>query len=57
MQTWITELDLSNSCGLCKIATSIRTITGTVTAGNASQTTDGAATMIIMRESKAKPWS
>lgn len=29
-------------------------VTGTVTAGNASQTTDGAAAMIIMRESKAK---
>ena len=29
-------------------------VTGTVTAGNASQTTDGAAAMIIMREAKAK---
>ena len=29
-------------------------VTGTVTAGNASQVTDGAAAMLLMRESKAK---
>lgn len=39
---------------LAKLNPSFDKLTGTVTAGNASQITDGAAAVLLMRESKAK---
>jgi len=43
-----------NPEGLAKLKPYFEKDTGTVTVGNSSQLTDGAAAMIIMRESKAK---
>lgn len=39
---------------LAKLKTSFDPVTGSVTAGNASQITDGAAAVILMKEAKAK---
>lgn len=39
---------------LAKLKPAFETITGTVTAGNSSQVTDGAAAVLLMKESKAK---
>lgn len=39
---------------LAKLPTSFDRVTGTVTAGNASPLTDGAAALLLMKESKAK---
>jgi acetyl-CoA C-acetyltransferase/acetyl-CoA acyltransferase len=43
-----------NTTGLAKLKPYFEKETGTVTVGNSSQITDGAATMIVMSESKAK---
>lgn len=40
--------------GLKKLKPAFEKVTGTVTAGNSSQVTDGAAALLLMRESKAK---
>ncbi len=40
--------------GLSKLRPAFDKLTGTVTAGNASQVTDGAAAVLLMRESQAK---
>ncbi len=43
-----------NMAGLAKLKPYFEKNTGTVTVGNSSQLTDGAAAMIVMKESKAK---
>ncbi|MFQ5729974.1 MAG: thiolase family protein, partial [Waddliaceae bacterium] len=44
----------TNFEALSKLRTAFDKVTGTVTAGNSSQVTDGAAAVLLMRESKAK---